>query len=165
MLEGLRLVGSNLTEATTNSIAEVDLLSVSGLSIPASTPFIIMCNYRKTAGAAVNFALGLKLNTTTVAGAVVGASRVATGSTTDQAEDGYMLLVIGPRIASYLRPGIGFFVTYSVGGNVIKAQSGPFESADAPTGTITNVTIRAISGSSLVTVGVDELRVYSFTTV
>ncbi len=46
------LEGTSLAEATTTSLTDVDLLTISGLNIPAAKPLLITVLYRKTAGAA-----------------------------------------------------------------------------------------------------------------
>ncbi len=155
--------GGNTTEATTTSTTAVDLLSVASLSIGATTPFLFVVNGRKTTGAAAAIALGLKLNTTVVGEAVVGNLVLLDSSATNQAENGYSKIIIGSRVTNYLRSGTGHFTVYATA-NTNSGIAVPINTADIPNATITDVVIRAISGSALVTAGADELQIYALAT-
>ena len=164
----LTRAGSNTTEATTTSTTAVDLITVSSLSIPALSPIRIEYVGRKTSGAAAVVKCGLKINSTVVGEAVVGASaRGYSASATDQAESGFAFIEIGPRLTSYVCGSHGMqksAVTSSGAyalGSVLDDITG---SAVFPTVAITDVVIRGISNSALVTLAVDELHVYVFGT-
>ena len=164
----LTRAGSNTTEATTTSTTAVDLLSVSGLSIPAAAPIRIEYLGRKSSGAAAVAKCGLTINATVVGEAVVSASaRGYSTSATDQAESGFAFIEIGPRIASYVCGAHGMqksAVTASGAyalGSVLDDISG---AAVFPTVAITDIVIRGISNSALVTLAVDELHIYVFGT-
>lgn len=147
----LRQEGSNLTEATTTSVTEVALLAVSGLSIPAATPFLVMCVLRKTAGAAAPGKVRVRLNATDVSGLFTWSSSA------DEADTGILWVVVGPRVTNYLRASI-IHVT-SIALNNVNHEL--FTGADAPSVAITDVAIRGAVDSTSITLGVDELRVYS----
>jgi hypothetical protein len=155
--------GGNTTEATTTSTSVVDLVTVSGLNITATTPFIVVANVRKSAGAAAAAAFGLKLNATTVIdGDIASGSGVLPFTTADAAQSGLVIFFVGSRVATYLRSAFGIGMSNaSVSGNV---QGGGAATADMPTVAITDVIIRADSGSASVTVGVDEVHVYALPT-
>ncbi len=161
---GLTREGGNTVEATTTSTVAVDLLSVSGLSIPASTPILIIGRYRKTSGAADDAHFGLKLNSTVVAEAVQSSqSRLGQSSTTNQAEDGAFQVLIPGRVVNYpkgsivLSTGTIFPTAVAVGGTA-------HIDADLPSVTITDIIIRAQTDNALNTIGVDELQIYSLAT-
>jgi hypothetical protein len=148
--EGFELVGSETTEATTTSVADVDLLTVSGLSIPAVTPILIWVNLRKTAGAP-NFAqVGLKLNATVVR------SAVNWSTATDRAEQGVAIFYIPGRVTNYNQN--GFVVTHNNFQGTSTAQN--FNAA-APLVAITDISLRAAVDAVAVTMGADEMRIWT----
>lgn len=142
----LTRAGGNTTEATTTSTATVDILTVSGLSIAVGTPVLVMATYRKSAGAADNIRIGLKLNTTEVRAEMVGSTTV------DQAESMLFVAWFIYGVSSYLRSG---YV------NAGKNSEGNFN-ADMPTATLTDVVIIGSCDNGLITMGVDECHVYTF---
>ena len=82
---------------------------------------------------------------------------------TDQAEAHSANFWLGPRIANYNLQGSG--VAAATTGNVAAAGSGlgnPTLTDAQPSATITDVIIRAISGDGAITLGADELHVYTF---
>jgi hypothetical protein len=95
------LVGYSATGGTTTSTAAVDLLTISGLSIPVTAPVRIMGNYSKDASAAQIVGLGLKINSTVVIEAS-NSQNFARSSGTQRAEDGFFDFTFGPRSTSYL---------------------------------------------------------------
>lgn len=152
---GLVLAGQNNAEATSTSTSAGDRLTAT-LVIPIATSesCIITANLRKSAGAANSAAFGLTVNSTTVQEADANGWLT---STTNQAESGLVVIVLGPQVANYLRAGFaiyGFAYTGSVG--LVE----PFSTADMPNAAITSIAIRGISNNALITHAVDELRVY-----
>lgn len=151
---GLVLVGQNNTEATSTSTTDIDAVTVSSLSIAATTPFIVMCHYRKTADIQV-VRVGLKLNTT------VTHTAVNVTDSTAAVSSGLAIFFIGPRVTSYLRAGWG------IAAGVNNVTAGDVElippAADFPTATITDVIIRT-GANSAITYGIDEVRVYTLPT-
>lgn len=149
---GLIFRGAGTTEASTTSPTQVDLITISGLNIAAATPFIVVCSYRKTAGAAATALIGLKLNATTVM-----SGNTATSST-NQAESGALFLYVGPRVTNYLRGAVGMM---DAGGAAWRTAAWD---ADAPVAAITAVVIRGSTTDAAITLGVDEVFVYTLAT-
>ena len=161
---GWVLVGKNTAEQTTVSTTAVDLVTITGLSIPVTQAFMIVGVYRKTTGAAAVITLGLKLNTTVVIEAVAaGGNSLATTSTNNTAESGIFNVVAMPRSSNYLKGIFGNFVCYlaGAGGGAVQGLTYTAEDADMPNATITDIIIRAKSDNALVTVAVKDVFVYA----
>ena len=157
-------VGGNTTEATTTSTTAVDLLSVSGLSILAAIPFVIIGGGRKTTGGVGGrFDLGLKINTTVTAEAIVAEGLFFSTSTTNEAQNGLFFTVIGSRVTNYNQVGQGFYGNYTATTYVTNFQAPAFTAA-IPIATVTSVVLRAISPDAAITVGADETNVYTLAT-
>jgi len=158
----MKLEGENNTEVTSTSVVAGDRVIVSGLSIPVTTPFVIMANIRKSVGHASSCGFGLKINSTVVHEAAppyypYGFST----SATDQVESGLLVFFIGPRVTNYFRIGLGLISTSFSGGGSGVGPTGCFGTNEAPNATITSIAIRGISANVLNTHGVDEVKVYS----
>ncbi len=147
-------LGSHTAEQTTNALAGVDLSTVGGLTIPVDQHVLIVCQYRKTAGAAAQAFIGLKINAV-VTYAAVGGPTLAVGN---GAEEGYLAVRIGPREANYL--GGGNFKAVGTAGGNLDTQATP--TADMPAAVITDVTVRGYVGNALITMGTKNLYVFSF---
>ena len=154
---GWRRAGGNTTEGSTTSTTAVDIVTVSGLSITAATPFIVTGLWRKTSGAAATADVGLKLNTTTV----FATATWNTASGANQAENGAFRYVVGPRIANYLRGGMVASTNGIAAANNMDDRG---FTADAPTATITDVIIVGLVSSALITLAIDEVHVYTLPT-
>lgn len=149
---GVALAGSDLTERTTTSLTAVNLSTVSGLAIPVATSFMIQGVWRKSAGAAASVSLGLTLNATAVL------TPIAVSSIGNAARQGaFRIWVFSRNGALQLRGMIFEAIEGESGTSTIRGAS----DADLPTGNITDVIIRGLSGDALVTVATDELRVYT----
>jgi hypothetical protein len=148
----MRLAGSNNTEGTTTSTSAVDIVTVSSLSIATDAVILVTANLRKTSGAAASALVGLKLNTTQVW------NNGAWSTGTDQAERGYLVAWVLPRVTNYLRNGF-----MHIGR---EGAAGTFQApnADFPNATVTDVVITGQVGSASITMGVDEVRVYTLPT-
>lgn len=145
---GLVLVGTSLTEATTTSTSEVDLLTISSLNIPATTPIQAMWNYRKTAGGAYSASTGLRLNTITLLLPVVtGATAIA--------DAGFAEVVVNAREALYPYCGLMRY------GATDLAAAHAFLS-NAPSVTVTSIVVRGYVANAAITLGVDQLRAFTF---
>lgn len=158
-LKGWQLVGSNTTEQTMTANAAADLVTISNLSIPAGTPIMIAVNYRKSAVAS-QLSIGLKLNSTVVLEANAGSSTgIGMTAATNEAQDGYTVVHIGPRSTNYTR-GVTLtsFASGATGVNV-QAKGSNVLTNTLPTATITSVVIRGISDGSA-TLGVKDVYVY-----
>lgn len=157
--------GGNTTETTSTSTTAVDLFSVAALSIAALTPWFFLISGRKTSGAATAAGLGLKLNTTVTTEAVAGSNGILWFNATNEAQNGAMTLEpIHGRQTNYLNgSGYGLAGAKGASGVVQESNQGFTRTADFPNATTTDVVIRSITTTS-VTVGADELHVYTLST-
>ena len=149
---GLALAGSNTTEQTTTATTVVSIVTMAVTSIAAGTPILIVINWRKSAGAAAAVSIGLTLNTDEVN------SGQTASTSTNQAESGTAVFVLGAREASYLRAMSGLGVTAAGALNTWRAL------ADTPTAAITTVIIRGYTDSASVTLAIKDVRVYTLPT-
>jgi len=154
-------VGGNTTEATTTSTSAVDLLSVSSLSIGVASPIMLMVSARKTAGAADDVAMGLKLNSTIVGEATTNTHALWGGTTTNHIETGCSWLMIPPRNSAYPKAVLGIREAYAANTAGVTGTVNISRTADIPTATITDVVIRGITDNSSNTLAADELHVYT----
>ena len=149
------LEGSQNTEATTTSTSEVDLVTVSSLTIQLTEVFMVIAAWRRTTGASTTAKFGLKLNSTTVISAA--GNPLGHSNNINEAMSGTLLFYVPSRVTNYFGAGMGL----SVGNSGMAPLKGVgFQAANAPNAEITDVIITAISGSGSVTLGVDEVRVY-----
>ena len=155
-----QLVGQNTTEATMTSATEADLVTVTGLSIAATTPIMIITMFRKSA-AAFQPAIGLKVNATTVLAAVNAALTALGGfAATNEAQSGVSVCFIAPRITSYLQGVSGHFRSGGATGQQTGAVGAVALAADLPTATVTDIIIRGDSDGTN-TLAVDGVYVYA----
>lgn len=155
---GFRWLASNTTEGTTTSTSDADVVAVSGLSIPVTTPVFINFLYRKTTGGAHNASVGLKV---TISGAAptVFATQVCTTST-NQAENGSARMYLPPYVTNYTSGG-----DFVISNKSVTADPSWFStSTDRPNGTITALTILGKVQNAAITLGVDEVYVYTQST-
>lgn len=157
----LVLLGAQQTEGSSTSTSPVDLISITGLTIPVETPLLIIGSVRKTAGASASVSFGLKINATVVSEASANTDRIWLSSGADAAESGAFVLFIAPRLADYERAAARF------GGG--ESATGPDSAwalftADIPTVEITDIVIRGDGANALVTFACDDLRVYALPT-
>jgi len=154
--------GGNTTEATTTSTSQVDLLTAATLTIAATEAFILVGVARKTTGAAAKVALGFKINTTVLRAAETGGNINLYGTGAgDLLESGGFFIVHPSRVTNYLRTTFGSTRSYGNNNSQSGGASATGEDADAPTVEITDVILRGISDNASVTLGADELHVYS----
>ena len=157
---GLTLVGEQLTEGTTTSTSAVTLITSGTLSIVVATPILVVFSYRKDAGAAADFGMGLIVNATVVAEAAV--NQTPDGSATAQAQNGVAAALIGPRNTNYLFASTGLFHTHvSTGGAVTGGGWFPARTAAWPAATITSIGVRGMCGEGAMTVAARDLRIYT----
>lgn len=154
-------VGGQTTEATTTSLSFVDLLSATITSTAAATPLLAIYNVRKTSGAAVAAFLGAKLNATNYLGGV------AITTTNNRVEIGYAKIWTGPRVTGYVDAGMGPTLirvqTYANG--LTGATYNNWDHANAPpTANITDWVSRGYVDSTSITLGNDDLHVYTYAT-
>ncbi len=161
------LVAADTAEYTTDSTSVVDLVTLDGFSIAAETPILLVYSARKTAGGAHRFSLGLKLNATVTGEAMPlqTSSGLSTSGASDRIEQAHGKVYLPPRVADYLA-GTAARVYWtmvqaegwSVGG------AAPYHTAEPPTVPITEITIRGIVGSALITGAVKDIYIYTLPT-
>ncbi|MCH8991695.1 MAG: hypothetical protein IIA44_08110, partial [Acidobacteria bacterium] len=141
---GLVLEGSNNTEATTTSSTESDLVDISGLTIPAGTPIIVMVNIRSTSsGGSGDAKLGLKINATQIWDATIFNDNIF------QTLDGMAIFFIAPRVTNFVRGGILLMHDDQQPPPTVHSQDD-----DAPIAEVTNIIITGKIDNSD-TLGVD----------
>ena len=156
-------------EATTTSTSIVDVIAASSLTIAAIQEFEYRNLMRKTSGAASGGGAGLKLNITVIATATVTANGAinVSGKTNNvnEAQNSFATVRMPATVTNYaFAVAEGFAYVWATGGAVV--QGGAFQRGDAaarPTAEITDVVLTAISTASI-TIGLDELHVYSLAT-
>lgn len=161
-LKGWRLEGQTLTEATSTNTSATDMLTVSGLLIPATQAVRITGSVRKSTGATGVCYFGLKINSTVtcIAGnSALGGYNVALLSNANEVQSGGFEIILQPRNTNYLRAGFCSFATFGATGGVQIGNSMVCPDADMPTATITSITITGRSGSASITIGVRDVSV------
>lgn len=149
----LTRAAGNTTEATTTSLSSVDLMTHT-VSVAVGVPVILVYVFRKSAGAANDASLGLKLNATQVA------ANVATMFTaTNQAENGLAWGKFIYGVTSYLAAGAVEYRNVSVGATSnINRNFG----TNMPTATLTSIIITGLVADAAITLAVDESHVYTY---
>lgn len=146
---GMTLAGSSLTETTTTSTAATDLVTITPTtSIPVGTPFIVMASLRKTTGAVGTASVGLKLNTTIISAVTVWSASA------NVAQEGFFMVFVNSRDASYKGS-----IAVLGGGDLTPVWLAASDTR--PAADITSVIIRCNVSDALITMGVDEVRVYT----
>jgi hypothetical protein len=156
--------GGSTTEATTTSTSATCLITVSSLCIAVTTPFQVFNLARKSCGASVSASGGLKLNSTVIAAPTTCANdannMTATFSTTDEVQAGHYWSIVNPIVA-------GYTVARAVGiqshgpATVFRALSRATTAA-RPNAITEAVILRSLSGNASVTIGQDEMHIYTF---
>lgn len=150
----LTRAGGNSTEATTTSTTVVDLLTVSSLSITTGTPFRAMCMMYKSTGAANASRWGFTVNSTVV-------RNVVTWSDANNQTDSAILIIDGIGAQTNYKGSIAFrYAEFNLGAQ--SAVSGA--NTEMPIATITSLIFRALSIDALITTGMDEAQVYTYST-
>jgi hypothetical protein len=153
----LKWEGGNSTEGTTTSTSDTDIVTVSSLSIPAATPIWIYCLFRKTTGGTHLAYLGLTLNSTGIF-----ATKEVT-SALNQSESGSAIFYISGFVSAYAR-GAEFRIQNGHGTPSGTASFTSTTLAARPSDVLTSVKIRAKVANAAITMGVDEVYVYSLNT-
>ena len=139
---GLTLVGSDTTERTMTSATAGDLVTITGLSIPATTPFMVVVAVRKSA-AAFDPSIGITINATVVLEAALSAA--IDFPATNEAQDGVVTFMFAPRRTGYDH---GVQIVKSLrgasAGSAVVETSGALTAA-VPIATVTDVIIRGDS--------------------
>ena len=160
--------GGNLTEGTSTSTSPADILGNASLSIGAIEPGRVIFAGRKTSGAVADGSAGVKINNSVVISvpATSSTTHFAWGSAdTNEAQNGPGGFHIAPRVTNYLNSSAGAGVCgYApVGGGQSSTMTGVQLNDDAgyPNAEIDDITLQVIVQSSSITIGLDELHVYS----
>lgn len=156
--------GGQTTEATTTSTTAVDLLSAASLTIGATEPFELIGVCRVSAGHIGDAACGLKLNATVLSDPGTADDAIwRKSNSVDEAQEGGYWMDIAARVTNYLTAIGGTFRLCQTDGDFLRdgfaAQM--TEAAVMPTAQITDVVIRAILANAAMTLGADELQIYS----
>ena len=154
--------GGNTTEATTTSTSAVDLLSVASLNIATNIPIIIFSPGRKTAGASTAAGTGLKVNATVTGEASITVTGMTRFSSSNQAESKAGIAFAPPRLTNYNEVGSIFGLSSGDSATSVAVGTAPSTTAAQPIETVTDIVMRGIT-TSLVTVGADELQVFTLT--
>ena len=162
---GLTLVANVASATSTTSTSIVDLVTLSGLSIPVTAGIKIAFNYRKQALAANAVGFGLKINSTTLVDPAATAG-VAWSSATNRAENGFCEITIGPRsAATYLG---GWYSTFATrisadGMDAIAPRFGANNNnAPIPNAVITSVILTAINATASNAAEITSAKVFTF---
>ncbi len=160
---GLTREGGNTTEATTTSTSAVDFVSLTSLSLATNIPLLFQAVIRKTSGAADDGGFGLKINATVTGEAVAAStSALAYFSTSNRIEVGGFYLPLGTPVSGYaLGAAMGTFAVHPTAGAGTKGTIEAYRTADDPGVTRTSIILRAISGNASITIGADEVHLYS----
>lgn len=148
---GMYLEGSSLGEATTtDDSAFQDMITIGSLSIPTTSPILVMANMRKTTGATTTAQVGFKVNGTNVT------STASWCANANAAVDGIIWLFMAGSATNYQHCGF----TIVAGG-----QAPTIESINnvRPVATITEIiAVGRPNAGTVVTFGMSNFRIYSF---
>lgn len=152
------VMAAQLSESTTASGAQVDLVTFSNLNIPATANWTIYGLQRKTAGAAAAATVGMKVN------AVQIFANFASTTATNQAEMGHFGyneagFTGGGRATNYTQSGLMFARSALLGAAMGSFSSTTF-AAQLPTAAITAIIVTANSGSAAQTMGLTNIILY-----
>ena len=154
-----RLVGSDTTEATMTSATAADMVTITGLTILATAPVMIVISCRKSSNA-FQPAIGLKINATTVVEPVLATTGLAVFSATAETQNGVVAVTLSPRRTNYDRGVTGmFYAGGATAGRNLPLALGQALDGAIPVATITDVIIRGDSDGTN-TLGVQGVYVY-----
>mgnify|MGYP001584896825 CR=1 FL=1 len=143
--------GGNTTEATTTSTTAVSLITTTSLSIAAAVPIYATVMLRKTsAGFAAS--VGFMVNATTVVTPAAFTSGAAA------AQGGFMQVMFQSALTNYDEP--GWFIR---GNQSLAPAHGDITNASVlPVATYTDLIFRGLVGDGALTMGADEMHVYTY---
>ncbi len=144
--------GGNTTEATTTSTSTVNLLTAASLTIAATQFFLGIARLRKTAGAADYAQVNFRFNATSLMGAHIWSR------STNAPGDSMLQMGAGARLANYLTSG-RWGITTAAGASTGFLDAG---SSNLPTVEVTDVIVIGWVHDANITMGADELQIYSF---
>jgi beta-glucanase (GH16 family) len=166
--------GGVTTESSTTSTVNVDVVTVSGLSIPPDKPIVLMVQFRKVVPAVASRSAGIGWS---MNGTIIGEVHLSYGgrqglgalegtvAVTTQA--GLSITWVGPRVPSsgttYLRTAFtNVLATDPTGtGNTLQSRF-PVDDLNMPTNTTTAITIRGrVESSDASTLYVSQVHIYT----
>lgn len=150
---GVTREGGQTTEASTSSSAFVDVLTASGMNIPAVSPLLIVVSFRKVGTAAATLQVGLKINST-----VMWEPSVNLVGSAPEEPYGVVQFVVGPGVTNYGAVH-GTYGSSTQGTAVLPGA----QAAPRPSAAVTSVAIRGHTNGSD-TLYFDDLHVYSLAT-
>ena len=154
----MRLIVRDTTEYTmAASAADTALVTFSGLAIPVGAQVQMLIPFRKSSGAGVSARVGLAINGTNV---MTTGGQWIYSSTTNQAESGLAVLWFMPGDTNYQRVLFGFMQCSGSGGSPASDVI-PAHAANLPAAAITSIGLNGDSKSSLVTLGVKNIHVWT----
>jgi len=145
---GLSATASGDAESTTATGSAADIKAIT-VAATTGQGLLILCNYRKSSGAASAPTLGLKVNSTQVI------PNTACCSSTNQAEQGFAMFWLWQQTTSYLRGGFAQYLNDTGSINTTVGMT-----ANMPNAAITSVTITGSSVSASITLGVADAACY-----
>ena len=153
--------GGQTTEGTTTSTSPADLITASSLTIQLTDPFYFTVDGRKTSGTASTCALGLKINSTDIFALPSTLVGIFLMTNANAAVAGTSRGGFGSRVTNYFQSAAGYWAAFnSTTADGDGTFTGPMANT-IPNAEITGITIKGMAGNSAVTVGADELQVYT----
>ena len=149
------LEGSVETEQTTTSTSNVDIATVSGLSIAAGRYILVIVKFYRSA-----------FNTAAYIGLTMNAADVITTIQFDLANvnicHGFAHIWLPPRDSNYGRSGAMYWnAEHQSGGGAANGLKSPADTNGQPNATVTDIIIRGRVGSASATLAVNEVVVMS----
>lgn len=158
------VVGQDTAESTYSTNVQADIVTVAiSPSITAAQGFRITGRYRKGTGDTAAAEVGIKINSTLILSAAGSAVFLANTTATNQAEDGYFVLEVSPRSATYTAGAVDAWYMTRVTATRAVAKARTYLTgttvADVPTADITSITITGKSGHGSITMGIKDVLV------
>lgn len=145
--------GGNTVEATTTSTTEVALISLTATA-GAASPVRITASVRKSGGAAATATVFPLAN----GGYLTNPTSIVWSSATNQAEAGAYVIDMGTGVAGYVkRGGVG---TIGRGNDTVLNQF--FINNGGDLSNLTSVGMQGLVGDAAITLGADELTMYTW---
>ena len=145
--------GGNSTETTTTSTTEVALISLT-VSPAQGNPIHISASIRKSAGAVGSATVFPLAN----GSYLTSPTSIVWSSTTNQAERGAYILDMGSGVVNYVtRAGVGY-----IGRDGAGAENQFFVDNALDLSSITSVGFDGLVGDGAITLGIDELQLYTW---
>lgn len=155
-------------EATMTGTTSTVLVTLDNIRIPMDRSIMLVASCRKSAGAATQGAVGVRLNAVDVCVVPQGGKDSAVvlwgSSDTDRAEEGLGWGLWGPRDRStYLNSGLGLYTSFQTTGTargVSRNNTWLCENAAQPQAIITSIALTAAANAAGVTVGIGSVELW-----